>query len=96
MGDTPVQEPVIEPLLQQDIATPRVTRPEESFSRVEAETATSLPTTETGNNGLEETQAPNQVTPDAASTEDSLVSPPADPSSSTVTHRYPLRDRDKH
>ncbi len=71
MGDTPVQEPVIP--LQQDVATPRVTRPEESFSRVEAETATSLPTTETGNNGLEETQAPNQVTPDAASTEDSLV-----------------------
>ncbi len=59
MGDTPVQKPAIEPLLQQDVATPRVTRPEESFSRVEAETATSLPTTETGNNGLEETQAPN-------------------------------------
>ncbi len=94
MGDTPMQEPVIEPLFQQDVATPRVTRPEESFSRVEAETVTSLPTTETGNNGLEETQAPNQVTPDAASTEDSLVSPPADHSHSPFDkHRRLKKDR---
>ena len=57
---------------------------------------TSLPTTETGNDGPEETQAPSQVTPDATSTEDSRISPPADPAPSTVTHKYPLRDRDKH